>query len=39
MIRLLRTALADPSAEFRNGQWEAIDRVVNRAEKLLGGPW
>jgi ATP-dependent DNA helicase RecQ len=34
-LRLLQTALADPSAEFRDGQWEAIDRIVNHAEKLL----
>jgi ATP-dependent DNA helicase RecQ len=32
---LLRTALADPAAEFRDGQWEAIDRIVNNAGKLL----
>ncbi len=32
---LLRTALADPAAQFRDGQWEAIDALVNRREKLL----
>jgi ATP-dependent DNA helicase RecQ len=34
-LKLLQTALGDPSAAFRDGQWEAIDRVVNHAEKLL----
>ena len=32
---LLRTTLADPTVEFRDGQWEAIDMVVNQQEKLL----
>lgn len=32
---LLRRALRDPNAEFRDGQWEAIDALVNRREKLL----
>ena len=34
-LKLLREALADPGAEFRDGQWEAIERVVNHAAKLL----
>lgn len=33
--QLLLTALANPSAEFRDGQWEAIDAVVNHRQKLL----
>lgn len=32
---LLRTALANPTAEFRDGQWEAIDALVNQRQKLL----
>ncbi|MBT6848320.1 MAG: ATP-dependent DNA helicase RecQ [Planctomycetaceae bacterium] len=31
----LREALGDETAKFRDGQWEAIDRVVNKREKLL----
>lgn len=31
----LRKALADDSAEFRDGQFEAIDAVANRHERLL----
>ncbi len=34
-LALLRQALNDPSAEFREGQWEAIDALVNRRERLL----
>lgn len=33
--QLLQTALADPNAEFRDGQWEAIDTLVNHRQKLL----
>ncbi|NUU65078.1 RecQ family ATP-dependent DNA helicase [Enterobacteriaceae bacterium BIT-l23] len=33
--QLLQTALADPNAQFRDGQWEAIDALVNRNHKLL----
>ena len=33
--QLLQTALANPAAEFRDGQWEAIDALVNRRQKLL----
>jgi ATP-dependent DNA helicase RecQ len=32
---LLRQALQDPQAEFRDGQWEAIDALVNHRKKLL----
>lgn len=33
--QLLQTALANPDAEFRDGQWEAIDALVNHRQKLL----
>jgi ATP-dependent DNA helicase RecQ len=33
--QLLQTALANPVAEFRDGQWEAIDALVNHRQKLL----
>ena len=32
---LLRQAIGDSSASFRDGQWEAIDGLVNRQEKML----
>ncbi len=32
---LLRSAVNDRDAEFRDGQWEAIDALVNRRERLL----
>ena len=32
---LLRAALNDPVARFRDGQWEAIDELVNRRGRLL----
>ncbi len=32
---LLRQALGIPDAEFRDGQWEAIDAVANQRRKLL----
>ena len=32
---LLKTALASPAARFRDGQWEAIDALVNQNQKLL----
>lgn len=34
-LELLRLALGDAAAEFRDGQWEAIDALVNRRERLL----
>lgn len=33
-LQLLRTALNDPHAEFRDGQWECIERLL-RGERLL----
>lgn len=33
--QLLRIALGDDSASFRQGQWEAIDALVNQRRKLL----
>ena len=35
MLALLRLALNDPTAEFRDGQWEAIHELVNRRARLL----
>ena len=32
---LLRQALANPDADFREGQWEAVDGLVNRQRKLM----
>jgi ATP-dependent DNA helicase RecQ len=32
---LLKTALDDPTAKFRDGQWEAIDALVNQRRNLL----
>ncbi|MDW8290093.1 MAG: RecQ family ATP-dependent DNA helicase [Armatimonadota bacterium] len=34
-LRLLQTALRNPSAAFREGQWEAIEALVARRERLL----
>lgn len=34
-LKLLRGSLNDSSAEFRHGQWEAIDSLVNGKKKLL----
>ena len=34
-LKLLRRALKDDNAEFRAGQWEAIDALVNYRRKLL----
>ncbi|MEL0657271.1 RecQ family ATP-dependent DNA helicase [Pseudoalteromonas issachenkonii] len=33
--QLLKTALADTTVTFRDGQWEAIDALVNQNQKLL----
>ncbi|MBU9978175.1 RecQ family ATP-dependent DNA helicase [Proteus mirabilis] len=33
--QLLKTALNNPTADFRDGQWEAIDALVNHRQKLL----
>lgn len=32
---LLRAAMENPKADFREGQWEAIDHIVNRRGKVL----
>lgn len=34
-LRYLRSALDDPHAEFRDGQWETIERLVERDARLL----
>jgi ATP-dependent DNA helicase RecQ len=34
-LELLRVAMADQAIDFRPGQWEAIDSLVNRWERLL----
>ncbi len=34
-LLLLKTALGDESAQFRDGQWEAIDKLVNHQSQLL----
>lgn len=34
-LAFLRTGMSDPGATFRSGQWEAIDALVNRQERLL----
>lgn len=34
-LRLIRIALTDDAADFRDGQWEAIDALVNRGERRL----
>ncbi|MBK9712572.1 MAG: RecQ family ATP-dependent DNA helicase [Kouleothrix sp.] len=34
-LLLLRTALADPTADFRDSQWESISRLVEQRAQLL----
>ncbi len=34
-LSLLRTGVGDETAEFRDDQWEVIDALVNRREKVL----
>lgn len=34
-LDLLKRALASDAATFRDGQWEAIDALVNKQERLL----
>ena len=34
-LRLLRNAVGDASASFRDGQWQAIDAAVNARRRLL----
>lgn len=33
--QLLQTALTNPNVTFREGQWEAIDAIINKRQKLL----
>lgn len=34
-VTLLRRSLDNPNAEFRPGQWEAIEKLTVNKEKLL----
>jgi ATP-dependent DNA helicase RecQ len=34
-LNLLRVALSNHNAQFRNGQWETIDQLVNQGQKML----
>jgi len=34
-LELLRRALSNQNADFRDGQWEAIDAIVNQRRKML----
>jgi ATP-dependent DNA helicase RecQ len=34
-LSLLRTALDNPNATFRDGQWEAIEEIVQNRSRLL----
>ena len=34
-LELLRQAIGEPSSEFREGQWEAIESIINHRKKLL----
>ena len=34
-LNILRVALDDPAALFREGQWEAVDALVNKRNRLL----
>ena len=34
-LKLLRKALNDPTAEFRDGQWEAIEGLTNKEQMLV----
>jgi ATP-dependent DNA helicase RecQ len=34
-LQLLRTALNDPAADFRDGQWESIEALVQRRARVL----
>ena len=34
-LALLRLAMNNPNVDFREGQWEAIDQIVNRRGKVL----
>jgi ATP-dependent DNA helicase RecQ len=35
VLFLLRQALDDPTGEFRTGQWEAVEEIVERRSRLL----
>lgn len=34
-LNLLKTSLNDPNAQFRNGQWETINELVNYGRRIL----
>jgi len=34
-LAFLRTAIENPDAEFRKGQWEIIEQLVNEKTHLL----
>ncbi|RWX42806.1 ATP-dependent DNA helicase RecQ, partial [Candidatus Electrothrix communis] len=34
-LTYLRTARSDPSADFRDGQWESIEQLLNRKRVLV----
>lgn len=34
-LKILRNGLGQPNADFREGQWEAIDMIVNQRQRLL----
>jgi ATP-dependent DNA helicase RecQ len=34
-LRYLRVAMSADNTDFRDGQWEAIDNIVNRRGKVL----
>ena len=34
-LQTLRVAMGDAGAEFREGQWEAIDHIANHRGKVL----
>jgi len=34
-LRWLRAAIGSSSVDFRDGQWEAIDQLVNRRGRIL----
>ncbi|MDT9249671.1 MAG: hypothetical protein P5702_10440 [Limnospira sp. PMC 1291.21] len=37
-LSYLKTALNNPDATFRDGQWEAIARLIQNRERLLISP-
>ncbi len=34
-VELLRKSVGNPGAEFRTGQWECVDALVNRRQRIL----